>query len=120
MARQIPAGRHGIHRWLAAQPEGQQGVPLSTQHQMTRTGSDRGVEEWSCVQCSRRLLLRRPPAFQKVVLDRGNETAGHAAGGSGLRVGVTEVTPAGAADLSEDQHGWLAAHGIEWDTDGEG
>jgi hypothetical protein len=85
---------------------------------MSRTRSDQGVEEWSCTQCSRRLLLRRPPAFEKVVLVRGDEAASHAAGGSGLRVEVTEVTPAGPADLSRDQYGWLAAHGIEWETDG--
>jgi hypothetical protein len=45
---------------------------------MTRTRTlERGVEEWSCTQCSRRLLFRWPPAFDKIVLDRGDEWAAH-------------------------------------------
>ena len=64
------------------------GVPLSIAHEMRRTRTlEHGVEEWSCTECSRRLLFRRPPAFEKVVLDRGDERATHVGGSSGLHSG---------------------------------
>lgn len=75
-----------------------------------------GCEEWSCTQCARRILLRRPPAFAKIVLDRSDETAGHARGGSGLTVNLAMV-PTGVADIPDDQRSWLANYGIAWETD---
>src|SRR5580693_9731732 len=62
------------------------GVRLSTPHQMTRTRTlAQGVEEWSCAECSRRLLLRRPPKFEKVVLEPGDEWAAHVGATGGLQ-----------------------------------
>jgi hypothetical protein len=85
---------------------------------MTRTRTlERGVEEWSCTQCSRRLLFRWPPAFEKVVLDRGDEWAAHVGGTGGLQMAATEVAPAAAGDLPAQDRGWLAAEGIEWGPD---
>jgi hypothetical protein len=86
------------------------------QHQMIRTGSGQGTEEWSCTQCARRILLRRPPAFAKIVLDRGDETAGHAGGGSSVTVSLA-TAPALAAEITDDQRSWLADHGIAWEED---
>jgi hypothetical protein len=68
------------------------------------------------MQCSRRLLLRRPPAFAKLVLDRGDEGASHVGCGSGLRVSGTELAAPGPRVLSEDQRRWLSANGIDWDA----
>jgi hypothetical protein len=92
------------------------GVRLSAPHEMTRTRVlERGVEEWSCTRCSRRLLLRRPPAFEKIVLDRGNEWAAHVGATGGLLMGA--LPGPGGRGLSAQERGWLAAHGIEWEPD---
>ena len=97
------------------------GVRLPTPHEMTRTRSlEPGVEERSCTRCARRLLLRRPPEFEKVVLDRGDEWAVHVGATGGLRLGPMEANPAGPGDLSPQDRGWLADHGIEWRPDDAG
>ena len=96
------------------------GVPLSTPHEMTRTRTlARGVEEWSCTRCSRRLLFRRPPEFEKIVLERGDEWAAHVGSTGGLQVGTAETLPggpAGPAGLPAQERSWLASHGIDWET----
>jgi hypothetical protein len=92
------------------------GVPLSTPHEMTRTKAlEHGVEEWSCTECSRRLLFRRPPAFEKVVLDRGDEWAAHVGGGSGLNIAAANAAPRPRPDLRASDRDWLAAQGITWE-----
>jgi hypothetical protein len=97
------------------------GVRLPTPHEMTRTGTlEPGVEEWSCTRCARRLLLRRPPEFEKVVLERGDEWAMHVGATGGLRLGPVEAHPAGPGDLPAQDRGWLADHGIEWTPDDAG
>jgi hypothetical protein len=94
------------------------GVPLSTPHEMTRTRTlERGVEVWSCTQCSRRLLYRWPPAYEKVVLDRGDEWAAHVGGAGVLRAAITQVAPAAAGELLAQDRSWLAVQGIEWEPD---
>ena len=88
---------------------------MSIAHEMTRTESpEPGVDEWSCTRCSRRLLLRRPPAFEKVVLDRGDEWAAHVGSTGGLRAAGADAHPAPLEDLSAQARDWLADHGIEW------
>jgi hypothetical protein len=85
---------------------------------MTRTRIlEPGVEEWSCTECSRRLLFRWPPAFEKVVLDRGDEWAAHVGGGGGLHVTAANVAPADKTDLRASDRDWLAAQGIEWEPE---
>ncbi len=82
---------------------------------MTRTRSPLpGVDEWSCTQCGRRLLLRRPPAFEKIVLDRGDEYAAHVGGTGGLQVAGAGPHPAPAGDIPAWAREWLADHDIEW------
>ena len=103
---------------------------MSTPHEMTRTRTlERGVEEWSCTQCSRRLRLRRPPAFEKSVLDPGDEWAAHVGGAgglearivaespAGLEARIVAESPAGPGDLPAPERRWLAEHGIEWRPD---
>jgi hypothetical protein len=75
---------------------------------------ERGVEEWSCTQCSRRLRLRRPPAFEKTVLDPGDEWAAHVGGAGGLEVRAAAASPGG---LPAAERRWLAGHGIAWKPD---
>jgi hypothetical protein len=57
--------------------------------------------------------MRRPPAFEKIVLERGDEWVTHVGGTGGL-----QVTTAGAQlpspDLPPQAREWLAEHGIEW------
>jgi hypothetical protein len=85
---------------------------------MTRTKTLRhDVEEWSCTECSRRLLMRRPPAFDQFVLDRGDEWAAHVGGTGGLRLAGVQARPARAADLSDRERAWLTEHGITWEPD---
>jgi len=95
------------------------GVRLSTPHEMTRTRTlEHGVEEWSCTQCSRRLLFRWPPAFEKIVLDRGDQWAAHVGGSGGVHIAAADVTPPERTDLRASDREWLAAQGIEWGTEG--
>jgi hypothetical protein len=81
---------------------------------MTRTKSlEPGLEEWSCTRCSRRLLIRRPPAFEKTVLQRGDEWAAHVGSTGGLQSAVVDTQPP-LPDLPPQAREWLAAHGIKW------
>lgn len=90
------------------------GVRLSTAHEMTRTKSlEPDVDEWSCARCGRRLLMRRPPAFEKTVLEHGDEWITHVGGTGGLQVTSTDAQPA-TGDLPPRAREWLAEHGIEW------
>jgi len=82
---------------------------------MTKTRSvEPGVDEWSCTRCSRRLLLRRPPAFEKIVLDPGDEDAAHVGSAGGSRITEAHVQPLPAANLPEWAREWLADNGMEW------
>ena len=93
---------------------------MSTPHQMMRTKSlEHDVEEWSCTECSRRLLMRRPPAFEQFVLDRGDEWAAHVGGTGGLRPAGVQASQARAADPSDHERAWLAEHGITWEPEPE-
>jgi hypothetical protein len=110
---------------------------------MTRTRTlEHGLEEWSCTQCSRRLLFRRPPAFEKTVLERGDEWATHVGSTSDLQMGAmrarhasqrergaagdqgsgdvppSEQHPTGLVEPAAEDRNWLAEHGIEWGPDG--
>jgi hypothetical protein len=81
---------------------------------MTRTRAlERGVEEWSCTQCSRRLLFRWPPRFEKVVLDRGDERVTHVGGAGGMQMTAATVKRTGD-DLRGYDREWLEAQGIDW------
>jgi hypothetical protein len=84
---------------------------------MTRMRTlERGAEEWWCSQCSRRLLLRWPPAFEKIVLDRGDEWAVHVGAGR-LATAAAQASTADPAALPAEDRSWLASHGIGWEPD---
>jgi hypothetical protein len=82
---------------------------------MTRTQTpDPGVEEWTCTTCSRQLLLRRPPEFELIVLEPGDEEAAHVGSTGGLRLAAAEATSAPSTDLAAHDRAWLAELGIDW------
>lgn len=84
---------------------------------MTRTQElGHGREEWSCTQCARRLLLRRPPEFDKVVVERGDETVAHVGGTAGMQIAGVSAFPL-TGHLPAAERDWLAALGIDWETD---
>jgi hypothetical protein len=74
--------------------------------------TEAGAFEWSCTECSRRILLRWPPNYEKLVLDRGDETVSHGGGTGGTRINV-EISPS----PDDDDRAWLAANGIAWQKD---
>jgi hypothetical protein len=85
---------------------------------MTRTRTlAQGVEEWSCTVCGRRLLLRKPPEFEHIVLERGDEWAAHVGGSGGLQPAAMTVRPAEPGDLPSKDRAWLSEHGIDWEPD---
>jgi hypothetical protein len=76
------------------------------------------VEEWACTECSRRLLMRRPPAFEQFVLDRGDEWAAHVGSTGSLQPAGAQPSQPRAAGPSDGERAWLAEHGITWEPDG--
>jgi DNA-directed RNA polymerase subunit RPC12/RpoP len=88
---------------------------------MELTGSsESGTEEWFCPRCSRRLLLRWRPAFEKLVLDRGDERVRHAGTKGAVGFGAVEVRPADLPALPDGQARWLAENGIDWNSSAPG
>lgn len=82
---------------------------------MTRTRTlAQGVDEWCCTICSRRLLLRRPPDYKKIVLDRGDEWAAHVGGTGGLQPAAMNARRAEPGSLRARDRAWLSEQGIDW------
>ena len=82
---------------------------------MTRVSTrEHGAEEWACTVCGRRLLMRRPPEFEQVVLERGDEWAAHVGGAGGFQMTGVQGRPGGP---SGRERGWLNEHGITWGSD---
>jgi hypothetical protein len=77
-----------------------------------------GAEEWWCPSCGRRLVVRWPPDYERVVLDPGDPYAIHVGGAPGEPPGpvtpVTPVTP--AAEPGQKWLAWLHDNGIEWES----
>ncbi len=87
-------------------------VTVAEKHEMVL--SDRlaaGAEEWACPRCGRRLLLRWPPHYEKLVLEPGDMTAIHVGGQGGVRAGSLTAGPA----LAGVDREWLTGNGIDWD-----
>jgi hypothetical protein len=62
--------------------------------------------------------MRRPPAFEKIVLERGDEWAVHVGSTGGLQIGPMDARPA-HGELSAQAREWLETHGMEWGPDEE-
>ena len=83
---------------------------------MILTGhAESGAEEWACPTCGRRMLLRWPPHYEKLVLEHGDDTVVHVGGKGGLRVDEAVVTQAPQLDVPSAERQWLREHGIDWD-----
>ncbi len=77
--------------------------------------TESGAEEWVCPSCGRRMLLRWPPNYEKVVLEHGDDAAIHAGGKGGLRITHAETTAAPMSDVPDAELQWLRDVGIDWD-----
>ena len=77
--------------------------------------AESGAEEWYCPACGRRMLLRWPPDYEKLVLEHGDETAAHVGGKGGVRVTGAAVTPQPPAGAPGSDTKWLRDIGIDWD-----
>ena len=83
---------------------------------MVLTGrTESGAEEWACPDCGRRMLMRWPPRFEKIVLEDGDATAVHAGAKGGVLMGQAEVTQAVPTDVPDSERRWLRGNGIDWD-----
>jgi hypothetical protein len=94
---------------------------VPSRHEMILTGNgESGAEEWVCPTCGRRLLLRWPPNYEKLILEHGDEAAIHVGAKGGLQVGQVAATPAPAdevlvTEVPEAERQWLKDNGIDWD-----
>jgi len=71
-----------------------------------------GEDELYCPTCGRRVLIKWPPSYKKVVLETGDEYAIHSGGKGGLDMGAPQVNQ--GSDITEqdserlaDWEGWL-------------
>ena len=85
-------------------------------HEMILNGyAESGGEEWVCPDCGRRVLLRWPPDFERLILEHGDDTAVHVGAKGGVRMTGLEVNPSPSPDLSGEARQWLSNNGIDWD-----
>ncbi len=70
---------------------------------------------WICLSCDRRMLLRWPPDYEKLVLAPGDDTAIHVGGKGGLRVSDVAVAPLASREVPAEERLWLRNHGIDWE-----
>jgi hypothetical protein len=98
-------------------PDSKKVSTVPARHEMIHTGSaESGAEEWACPTCGRRMLLRWPPNYEKLILEHGDEAAIHVGGKGGLRVGHIDVAPATVGEEPEAEQQWLRDNGIDWDA----
>lgn len=89
---------------------------MPERHEMILNGRAlSGAEEWYCPACGRRMLLRWPPDYEKLVLEHGDDAAVHVGGKGGLFVGGMTVTPERRRDMAGADMQWLRDIGIDWD-----
>ncbi len=72
-----------------------------------------GAEEWVCPDCGRRLLVKWPPGFERILLEHGDDSAVHVGAKGGVRMTGVEVKP--YPGLSGEARQWLTDNGIDWD-----
>ena len=73
-----------------------------------------GAEEWYCPRCGRRMQLRWPPDYERLVTEHGDASAIHVGGKGGVQVGDVTVTP--AHDVPGTDLQWLRDNGIDWEA----
>jgi hypothetical protein len=77
--------------------------------------AESGAEEWTCPACGRRMLLRWPPHFERLVVEGGDVGAVHVGGKGGLRMGGMAIQPGGTGAVPDTDRRWLHENGIDWD-----
>ena len=77
--------------------------------------TESGAEEWVCPTCGRRMLMRWPPNFERLILEHGDDMAVHVGAKGGVRITGLEVNPSPSSDLSSEARQWLSNNGIDWD-----
>ncbi|MDP4503220.1 hypothetical protein [Nonomuraea turcica] len=94
---------------------------MQTTHEMVYTRAiDPETNEWSCPSCGRRLLIRWPPHFERLVLEPGDDTAIHTGTQGDITIDLLSAAPAPEITPdaeARDQH-WLRDNGIDWDATG--
>ncbi len=78
-------------------------------------GTESGAELWVCLSCDRRMLLRWPPHYEKLVLEPGDEASDHVGSKGGLRVNAAAPAPQAPREVPDSGRQWLREHGIDWD-----
>jgi len=85
-------------------------------HEMILNGhAESGAEEWVCPACGRRVLMRWPPDFERLILEHGDDRAVHVGAKGGVRMSGLEVSPSPSPDPSSETRQWLSDNGIDWD-----
>jgi hypothetical protein len=77
--------------------------------------AESGTEEWVCPDCGRRVLLRWPPEFERLVVEPGDGRAVHIGAKGGVRMTGLDVNPSPSHGLSSEVRQWLSNNGIDWD-----
>ena len=62
--------------------------------------TESGAEEWVCPTCGRRMVMRWPPNFERLILEHGDDRAVHIGAKGGVRMTGLEVNPSPSPDLS--------------------
>jgi len=89
--------------------------PQTHQMQLETTHPD-GAEEWSCPTCGRRFLMQVSPTYKKVVLEAGDNDAGHVGSKGIIQMGHAEAVQPAESAISDTLRPWLAAlKGIQLD-----
>lgn len=76
------------------------------QHEMVvKQSYPSGAQEFYCPTCGRRFILQWPPAYQRIILDEGDENAIHSSGSGGLTMQVSSVRQKSEEDSGEQNNG---------------
>lgn len=51
-----------------------------------------GMQGWFCPTCGRRILLLVPPNSEMIIVEPGDQSAGHSGSLGGLRIGAVQVS----------------------------
>jgi hypothetical protein len=72
------------------------------QHEMIFDGQTAaGEDEWYCPTCGRRLLIQWPPAYQRTMINPGDEYAIHTVSKGGLKMTSSQAKQSSSLDLAE-------------------